>query len=555
MIPVLGRQIWLSLHSFLHWSPERVDTYLLTTVAPAFDHLRRQGRISDWFFIRYGEGGPHLRIRARGAEAGVAEEQARQLAAAAASQPADLDATRPDWRPHGAVLSVAYEPEIARYGGPHAIEVAEGVFCRATELALTAIAATPERGRRLAVALDLTLATAIALDLDPLATVRWLRRSAISWRWHRDAATLAPRIVQGPALRAADRKSALVARRWHELSGSQPRSALAARWLAEVRAARCRLENAPEADRDTWLAVWSSQLHMLLNRIGVAPDEERSLCWFVSACLAAPEGVADFFDDSTAAVDRRYVGASAFVLSRMSTQQPRDVARPRTPPRHSPWAGPAVEIPPAASLSAPLATCLARRTSARGDLGGRFGLADLGSLLRAYVATDPAAPGSRPYPSAGSQYVARLRLIALQVEGLLSGQYEVDPVAATLMPLAAAPAVDEIVETSMWFTREPGSADHLSVSTLPAVLGLYVELGVLRARYGLRALRFALLEAGHLAQNLALAAAATGLSVGVIGGFYDDVAHEVFMLDGVDDVLVYLLPVGRERIADSGRPS
>jgi len=82
------------------------------------------------------------------------------------------------------------------------------------------------------------------------------------------------------------------------------------------------------------------------------------------------------------------------------------------------------------------------------------------------------------------------------------------------------------------------------VGTVPAVLGIYVQTAGLRARYGLRALRFALLEAGHLAQNLALVAAATGLELGLIGGFYDDLANDVFGLDGIDRFIVYLLPIG-----------
>ena len=32
---------------------------------------------------------------------------------------------------------------------------------------------------------------------------------------------------------------------------------------------------------------------------------------------------------------------------------------------------------------------------------------------------------------------------------------------------------------------------------------------------------------------------------GMVGGFYDDIAHELLLLDGVDEVLAYLLPVGR----------
>jgi hypothetical protein len=39
-------------------------------------------------------------------------------------------------------------------------------------------------------------------------------------------------------------------------------------------------------------------------------------------------------------------------------------------------------------------------------------------------------------------------------------------------------------------------------------------------------------------------AAATGLELGMIGGFYDDLANGVFGLDGIDRFIVYLLPLG-----------
>jgi hypothetical protein len=77
----------------------------------------------------------------------------------------------------------------------------------------------------------------------------------------------------------------------------------------------------------------------------------------------------------------------------------------------------------------------------------------------------------------------------------------------------------------------------------PAMLALYVELGGLRRTYGLRALRFAYVEAGHLAQNLGLVAAALSIRMGLVGGFYDDLANDLFRLDGVNNTLVYLIPL------------
>ena len=115
------------------------------------------------------------------------------------------------------------------------------------------------------------------------------------------------------------------------------------------------------------------------------------------------------------------------------------------------------------------------------------------------------------------------------------------------MPLGPVPDDSELKSMSMWFGPEGPDAGRVEVATLPVLVGLYLDISAQRGRYGLRALRFALLEAGHLAQNLALTAAATELSLGILGGFYDDVANETFMLDGIDDFLVYLLPLGRKR--------
>lgn len=547
---------WSSIHVYLRWAPEHVDAFLCAAVAPLMAGLVETGHIEDWFFIRYAERGPHLRIRLRpsvpATVAYVCERLGAQVSEAGHPESPDLPA-RDDWYPHGTVREAAYEPETDRYGGRAGLAVAEEVFCRSTQAALQVVARTAGRAARMAVAAELVLATAVALDLDALDTVRWLRRGAIAWRWHRDIAALAPPAVQGPALHAAASQAGAVARRFAALREAAGNKAwLSAQWTADVRAARTRLEADPDTSRERWLQVWSSQLHMLLNRLGLLPDEERSLGWFITSCLQAADGCTDFFADSTEARDRRYLEASSFAASRMSWQQPRDAERPPAQPRYNPYARPAVPLPARPLPQVGLSEALSARACGRGDLGGAVSAADLGTLLWPAYATisNPAQRNGRahrPYPSAGAQYVARIRLIARTVRDLDPGLYELDPEGRRLMPLSALPDDDELAESSMWFGRQPPEAGRVDLAGLPALLGLYVELTAMRARYGLRALRFALLEAGHLAQNLTLVAAAAGLSVGLLGGFYDDVAHEIFLLDGVDDALAYLMPVGRPR--------
>ncbi|MGW2520673.1 thiopeptide-type bacteriocin biosynthesis protein [Streptomyces sp. NPDC001617] len=552
---------WSSLYCYLYWRPVHTDTFITATLTPLMEALRNSGRIEEWFFIRYAENGPHLRIRALGADPATTKELHEQLTEAVRTAPYPVDdrVEQAYWRAtgdpkalrgHGEVCEAVYEPETERYGGAAALQVAEEVFCQSSRIAAAAVERTTGPAQRLAAATDFILATALALDLDLLDTVRWLRRSVINWRRYADITTLAPVTVQGSALDAAAAQSAAVARRWHDIQASRASGTqLRDQWAACITTARSRLEADEAVSRARWLQVWSSQLHMLLNRMGVVPDEERSLCWFIASSLLAPEGTTDYFADHPGAVDRRYLDASNFAPSRMEWQQPRKppwVAK-QSPP--DPFIGPSLALTAGEPQTMPLGEAMTRRRSGRGDLRGPTSAEDLGTLLwSAHIGrAEPDARGQsrRPYPSAGGQYVARLRLIVRDVAGMRPGMYELEPTTRTLLPIAAAPTTDELVTASMWFRHENSSDQHVDVSTLPALVGLYVELGALRASYGLRALRFAYLEAGHLAQNLALTAAATGLSLGVVGGFYDDVAHELFMLDGIDDVLAYLLPVGR----------
>ncbi|MEE4545898.1 lantibiotic dehydratase C-terminal domain-containing protein [Streptomyces sp. V4-01] len=573
---------WSSLHCHAYWRPAHTDAFLTGTVAPMLAELRGAGLVEEWFFVRHVEHGPHLRIRVRGAGRATTGDLRARLAAAVrdAPYPAD-DEVRQAYlraaadpgtlRAHGEVHEADYTPETARYGGAAALPVAEEVFCRSSVIAAAVVGQTAGAARRLAAATDFVLVTACALGLDALGTVRWLRGGVIGWRAYTDGTNAVPMTVPGAAVDAAAAQSRAVVRRWEDIrragaSGTRLRD----QWAGCVTAARARLETtaadqpdgtdpatgprtadaAQAADRAAWLQVWLSHLHMLLNRLGVPPEEERALYWFIASSLLAPDGATDYFADHPGAADRRYLDASNFVPSRIQEQRPRPSPDGPKRSRHRPSAGAPTALPAGEPRHVTLHDALALRTSGYGDLGGPVHAEELGALLwPAYAGR--AEPGghaqpSRPYPSAGAQYAARLRLVVRHADGLAPGIYEPDPATRMLLPVAAAPTAAELASASMWFglgaAPLPRSVD---VSTLPVLAGLYVELGPLRARYGLRALRFGYLEAGHLAQNLALTAVAAGLSLGMVGGFHDDVAHELFLLDGIDDVLAYLLPIGR----------
>ncbi|MFT7836840.1 thiopeptide-type bacteriocin biosynthesis protein [Saccharothrix sp. BKS2] len=565
---------WTGLHVRLSWAVEHVDAFVADALAPAMAEHRAAGRVTDWFYVRYWRTGPHLRLRLRDARVDLTG-QLRELVARADHPRLDLDpaafyaaagAAEGEWLPHGDVREAPYEPEVERYGGPAALPVAEEVFCRSTDVAVAVLRSTRAPGAKFTAAVELVMATTTALGLDRLGAAAWLRSLATGWRQAREPVA-PPGLGSHVAARTLhDARAALLAARWDRL-GTHATGAVAY-WAEQVRA-------------DLPRYAWASQLHMLFNRLGLNPEEERTACRLVAMTAEAPDGPTPFHEDGATAPDRRYLAAARFHPG-VPDQGPREVGY--APPPRPPW-WPEVALPDAAPVPGSLVDALLTRRTARGpEPAGQLDSSpldagqlndsplndsppdadplDAGSLDAGPLYADPLdagsldarqlatllwtaqgalADGRRPYPSAGARHSARLRVVALRVSGLEPGVYDVDEARRVLVRVAPAPPTGDLGATSMWFGHGDGRVDP---ATTPAVLGLYARIGALRAAYGLRALRLAFTEAGHLAQNLALVAASSRLSLGLFGGFYDDLAHDVLCLDGVDDVLVYLMPLG-----------
>jgi SagB-type dehydrogenase family enzyme len=65
-------------------------------------------------------------------------------------------------------------------------------------------------------------------------------------------------------------------------------------------------------------------------------------------------------------------------------------------------------------------------------------------------------------------------------------------------------------------------------------------------RYGERGYRYLHLDAGHVCQNLYLAAEAAGCGVCAIGAFNDEIINELLGLDGEEQFVIYLATVGEK---------
>ena len=63
-------------------------------------------------------------------------------------------------------------------------------------------------------------------------------------------------------------------------------------------------------------------------------------------------------------------------------------------------------------------------------------------------------------------------------------------------------------------------------------------------KYKQRAYRYVCLDAGHIAQNVALAAVALNLSSCQIGAFYDDEVNSLLGVGGIEGSVIYMTVVG-----------
>jgi SagB-type dehydrogenase family enzyme len=171
---------------------------------------------------------------------------------------------------------------------------------------------------------------------------------------------------------------------------------------------------------------------------------------------------------------------------------------------------------------------LDRRRSRRDFSGASLSAAHLATLLDAgYGLRDGTR---RTVPSGGALYPFELHVAARGVDAVHPGVYRYDP---------ELHALEEHELGDPWPALEaacplPGLLDGGA-----AVLLLLAIFGRTRFKYGLRGYRFALLEAGHVVQNVALAGVALDLAVLPLGGFYDAQVDALVGADGVEESVVY----------------
>ncbi|MEU5593194.1 thiopeptide-type bacteriocin biosynthesis protein [Streptomyces sp. NPDC020298] len=105
------------------------------------DRLREDGRASAWFFVRYGKGGNHVRVRLRPSGDGNRADVVAELDALGLRLISSALATR--------ATTDQYVPEVARFGGPQGLARAEELFTVDSDCVCDFLAQRPTEEKRL----------------------------------------------------------------------------------------------------------------------------------------------------------------------------------------------------------------------------------------------------------------------------------------------------------------------------------------------------------------------------------------------------------------------
>lgn len=308
---------WSSHH--IHYGDDcygpAIDHLLISAVAPLIQQLLATGRIRRYFFIRYPEGGSHLRLRLDLTSEERAMETTQRLRSALDAYASESPATgrRPTLR------SVEYQAETERYGGLRGVAVAEDLFHVSSHVALEVLASSPDSGPRSSACEALrwgkTLLLAVVLARSFFgrteAAARFLRRYSESYLQILEEGAGASEPLRRRLLGGEVETPKAVDRGVRALTdtldhGGELAAPLLDRWHQGCRSTRRQLERLAEqrrlklagsgSDRPRPLGairfepLVASYLHLHHNRLGLNIPQEVRLAHLAASALARGGG-------------------------------------------------------------------------------------------------------------------------------------------------------------------------------------------------------------------------------------------------------------------------
>jgi hypothetical protein len=322
---VSDTNFWLAVHLYY---AEPWEAFLTEAVWPFVEKTLAAGSADQFFFIRYWERGPHIRLRFKGSEHTLTQVVQPELDAffnryfemypSEREEPKDMTAfpVERQWVPNNTLHYVPYQPEVERYGGPAGIAIAERQFQLSSQAVLIVLALSGhwDYERALGTAIQMHLGLAWALGMTLQETRHFFARIFEGWFAraygfvpHLSAEEIAHRRQATLAAFAESfkrKQAVLVAyhqRIWQALvAGWELEQEWLNRWLCGMRKIGHELKTADarkrliypyglkpdpatpvSIDRQNRWSILGSYVHMTNNRLGILNRDEAYLGYLI----------------------------------------------------------------------------------------------------------------------------------------------------------------------------------------------------------------------------------------------------------------------------------
>jgi hypothetical protein len=294
---------WVCWHLFYH---SNQDSILVEGVKPLVEALDSDGLLSGFFFLRYWDGGPHLRLRFRPADeaAGLELEERVETrleeALRACPSTASIDSIAyarmakhlgpaegveaGSLCPDNSLERRPYHPETGKYGEGAAMDCAERIFTASSRAVLETLARRPDRRGTIGAALLAIFSGLSALGHDPASARGFVERYAGFWGEHAKA-------VEGGSVRLGEVNAApALAEVAQAIVGGGRVPGQLAGWAEALTGARQALDFKPgtlDDPRRDFLTT--NYFHTHVNRLGLLIPDEAYLARLAAASLGARE--------------------------------------------------------------------------------------------------------------------------------------------------------------------------------------------------------------------------------------------------------------------------
>ncbi|MFC2159621.1 SagB/ThcOx family dehydrogenase [Actinomycetota bacterium] len=220
----------------------------------------------------------------------------------------------------------------------------------------------------------------------------------------------------------------------------------------------------------------------------------------------------------------------------------------KPPPIEKPFSEDSIRIPLPGSkewgfeYNPDILSAIRRRKSRRKFLDEALKLQELAFFLWATTGVRKKLGGTilRNVPSAGNRHAIETYLCILNIEGLQPGIYR-------YLPLEHELLLEKQEDDREKFSEKIGIAT-LGQSFIGRAPAVFVWAAIpyrMEWRYGKASHKVIAIDAGHICQNLYIACEAVGAGTCAIAAYNQELIDGLIGIDGKDEFVVYLAPVGK----------